>query len=274
MRPETSTTGFSIDRLSAAKWPLSSVLMSIATMGWAQEAAQPAEVAVMCQTVVASVMVGKVSCSAALCNTGAAQGGLAGLATQLALRGKAIDSGSFSVGVGAQLATALKRTGCFDVLDAASIDANRKDMEALGRPLPPPPSVDFLIRADITRAELFTEQSSLLGYKSRTVKSSLGIDTKLVSASSGGVSEAGSYDAAVEKSSSGIDLGFYRSGDDAARRAVPFAEASRELVVKVATGLASRILAQQATLPPASTTVVERAQAPAAESGMSASQSR
>ena len=79
-------------------------------------------------------------------------------------------------------------------------------MEALGRALPPPPTVDFLVRSDITRAELLIDESSLLGYKSRTAKSSLGIDTKLVSASSGAVSEAGSYDAVTEKKSSGIAM--------------------------------------------------------------------
>ena len=98
------------------------------------------------------------------------------------------------------------------------------------------PTVDYLVRSDITRADLLIDESSLLGYKSRTAKSSLGLDTKLVSPSTGAVSEAGSFDAVTEKKSSGIDIGIYRSGDDAARRATPFAGVSRYLVIKATVG--------------------------------------
>jgi len=246
-------------------------LMSLAATAWAQDSAKPGEIKAMCPAVIATVMVGKVSCTAALCNTGAAQGGWLGLVTQIANRGGAIDAASFSVGVGAQLATALKQTGCFTVLDAASIEEARKEMEALGRALPPPPTVDFLVRSDITRAELLIDESSLLGYKSRTAKSSLGLDTKLVSASSGAVSEAGSYDAVTEKKSSGIDIGIYRSGDDAARRATPFADVTRDVIIKAAVGLTTQILSQPMSSRSAASTA-QQSPVPSAVAAASAAQ--
>ena len=234
-------SGSSVPRLRAAL-----ALLSMTATVCAQDSARPGEIKAMCPAVIATVMISKVGCSAALCNTGAAQGGWLGLATQIASRGSSIDAASFSVGFGAQLATALKQTGCFTVLDAASIEETRKEMEVLGRPSPPPPTVDFLVRSDITRADLVVDESSLLMFKTRTAKTSLGLDTKLVSVSSGAVSEAGSYDAVTERKSSGIDIIVYRSGDDAARRATPFADVSRDLIVKAAVGLTQQILSQAA----------------------------
>lgn len=244
-------------------------LVSLTASGWAQEPQKPGEIKAMCPTVIATVMVAKVNCSAALCNTGSAQGGWLGLATAIAHRGNTIDGASFSVGFGAQLSTALKQTGCFTVLDAAGLEDARKELEALGRPLPPSPTVDYLVRSDITRAELLIDESSLLGYKWRTAKSSLGLDTKLVNAASGAVFEAGSYDAAAERKSSGVDIGIYRSGDDAARRATPFAEVSRDLVIKTTLGLTSRILSQPAPVR-AAANPAEQGAAPAAGNAASA----
>ena len=216
-------------------------LMTAAVCCWAQDAAKSLDIGHMCPAVVATVLVGKVSCSASLCNTGAAQGGWLGLATQIAHRGGAIDAGSFSTGMAAQLATALKQTGCFNVIDAASIDEARREMESLGRAPPQPPKVEFVIRSDVTRADLVIDESRLFAYTSRSAKTSLGIDVKVV-AVSGDVFDAGSYDAAIEQKSSGIDVGIYRSGDDAAKRATPFAEVSRDLILKTARGLTNQIL--------------------------------
>lgn len=239
-------------RVTAPKYMSALVILALTTSGQAQDATKPPEMKTMCPAVIATVMVGKVTCSAAPCNTGVAQGGLIGLAAQLANRRNLIDAASFTVGVGAQLATALKQTGCFAVVDAASIEAARKEMEMLGRPLPPLPAVDFLVRSDINRADLVIDESNLLGFKSRTAKLALGIDTKLVNASTGAVSEATSTEVTTEKKSSGIDIGFYRSGDDAGRRSTPFDGISRDLVYKAAMGLATQIMAQSGDSRPAS----------------------
>lgn len=228
----TSRTGFTV------------VLTAVSVTALAQEAAKPPEVTSVCPSVIATVMIGKVSCSATLCNTGASQGGWLGLATQIATRGSAIDGASFSAGFGAQLATALKQTGCFTVVDAVSIEQSKKEMEALGRPAPPTPTVDFLVRSDITKAELVVEESGFLAYKTRSAKTTLALDAKVVSASTGTVSEAGTYESLNEKKSSGVDLGIYRSGDDSAKRATPFADVSREVIVKAVMSLTPRLVAQ------------------------------
>lgn len=215
------------------------------TAALAQDAAKPPEVTSICSAVVATVMISKVSCSATLCNTGASQGGWLGLATQIATRGSAIDGASFSAGFGSQLATALKQTGCFTVVDAASIEESRKEMEALGRPALPIPTVDFVVRSDVTKADLVIEESGFLAFKTRSAKTTLALDAKVVSASSGTVTEAGTYESLNEKKSSGVDLGaIYRSGDDSSKRATPFADVSREVIVKAVMNLTPKLVTQ------------------------------
>lgn len=212
------------------------------TSGLAEDRAAAPEPSPVCKAVVATVMIGKVSCTAALCNTGTAQGGFSGLLAQALNRG-AIDGASFSTGVGAQLATALKQTGCFEVFDSASLDEIRKEMEALGKPAPPR-SADYLIRASITKADLALEESGFLAYKKTTANSSLTLDTKLVSVQQGTVMDASSYDATTQRTSSGLSLGIYNSSDDAAKRGTPFSDVARDVVIKAATGIAARILSQ------------------------------
>ena len=221
------------------------LVMAMALLGSAASAqdAAPSEVRRMCDSVKAVVMLSKVTCTAALCNTGASQGGWTGLLTQALHGGAAIDATSFSNGVASQLATALKQTGCFDVVDAASVEELRKEMEAMGKTMAAPRHVDFILRASIVKADLVIEESGFLAYKKKTATSSLTLDTKLVNARQGVVTEAGIYDATVDRSSSGVDLGFYSSSSDAARRGTPFSDVARELVVKAATGLTGKILA-------------------------------
>lgn len=228
--------------MAAARVSLGMLASASCLPAAAQERAA-SEVPTMCKAVIGTVMVGKVSCTAALCNTGASQGGFTGLLAQAMNRG-AIDGASFSNGVGAQLATALKQTGCFDVLDSVSMEELRKEMEALGKQLAAPKSVDFVVRASITKADLVVEESGFLAYKKTTATSSMTLDTKLVHAKSGAVSEAGSYDATTQRSSSGVSLGIYNSNDDAAKRGTPFSDVAREAIVKAATGITGKILAQ------------------------------
>lgn len=240
----------------------------LAAVTRAQDGAATPEVKPMCQAVIAIVMVGKPTCTAALCNTGASQGGFTGFLSQVANRG-AIDGASFSVGVGTQLATALTQTGCFTVLDSASIEETKKEMEALGKPIPPLPAIDYLIRSSVTKAEYVLDESGFLGFKTVTAKSSLTIDTKLVNANTGAMSEAGTYDATIERKSSGVSLGIYRSNDDAAKRGTPFADVTRDVIVKAAVGLTTKIVSQAGTSRPSAT--VQR-QPPATESPASSPQ--
>lgn len=219
-------------------------LLAVACLGsnaLAQSGAVPVEVKPMCQSVAATVMVGNTTCTAALCNTGASQGGFNGVLA-LAMNRQAIDAVSFSNGVGAMLSTALKQTGCFEVFDAAGMEQLRKDMESLGRKLASPSSVDYVVRASITQADYNVAESNILGYSKKTTTASVTIDTKLVSTSSGTVSEAGSYDASSEKSYSGV-VGIYASGNDG-RRGNPFSDVARDAVAKAAVALTTKILSQ------------------------------
>lgn len=230
---------------------VSIVATVLASAAAAEDRAPVPEIKPMCQATIATVMVGKVTCTAALCNTGASQGGFTGMVLQLANRG-AIEATSFSAGVSALLATALKQTGCFAVVDASGLEQVRKEMEALGKTAPPPPPVDYLVSAAVTAAEYVYDESGFLGFKKVTVTSSLTLDTKLVDPQSGTVSEAGSYDAKSERSSSGVSVPLYHSNSDAAKRGNPFADVTRDVVVKAASALTTKILA----LPPAQKAVI------------------
>lgn len=238
--------------LAASQTASAFAFVAFSSVVLAQDRSTLSEVKRMCPSVIATVMVGKVTCTAALCNTGSSQGGFSGLLTQIANRG-AIDGASFSIGVGAQFSTALSQTGCFTVVDAASLEDTRKEMEALGKAAPPPPQVDLIIRSSVTKAEFVLDESGILGFKSTTAKSSLTLDTKLVSTQSGTVSEAGSYDSTVERKSSGVSVPFYRSSDDAAIRGTPYADVTRDVIAKAAVGLTSRILSQPGGARPAAT---------------------
>lgn len=243
-------------------------ITAIASAAAAEDRAPAPEIKPMCQATIATVMVGKVSCTAALCNTGASQGGFTGMVLQLANRG-AIEATSFSAGVSALLATALKQTGCFAVVDASGLEQVRKELEALGKPAPPPPSVDYLVSAAVTAAEYVYDESGFLGYKKVTVTSSLTLDTKLVEPQSGTVSGAGSYDAKSERTSSGLSIPLYHSNSDAAKRGNPFADVTREVVVKAASALTTKILA----LPPMQkAAIASPAAPPSTESAASAAQ--
>jgi curli biogenesis system outer membrane secretion channel CsgG len=214
-----------------------------APAGFAQDAAPASEVKSMCPAVIATLMMGKTSCTAGLCNTGASEGGFTGFLTKMVNRG-VVDGPSFSAGVGAQLATALKKTGCFEVLDAATLEETRKELEAMGRKAPPSAEVDFLVRVSVTKLEYVLDESGIFGFKTVTAKSSMTLDSKVISAAAGSLVDAATFDAAVERKSSGVDLGIYKSNNDAATRGNPFAEVSRDAVNKAAMGLATKILAQ------------------------------
>lgn len=223
--------------------PKAQVFLAIAlscSTASAQDRAVP-EVKAMCPSVVATVLVSKPTCTAGLCNTGAAQGGFTGLVA-LAMNRQSIDAASFSLSVGAMLSTALKQTGCFEVFDGASIEELRKETESLGRPAPAQPTVDYVVRAAVTQADLLVDETNILMFKKTTTTSSITLDTKVVSASLGTVFEAGSYDAKIEKSSSGVP-GIYTSGNDS-RKNTPFSDVARDAVAKAASGLTAKILAQ------------------------------
>jgi curli biogenesis system outer membrane secretion channel CsgG len=198
----------------------------------------------LCPAVVATVLVSRPTCTASLCNTGAAQGGFTGLVA-LAMNRQSIDAASFSTGVGAMLSTALKQTGCFTVFDAAGIEDVRKEMESLGKPAPAPPTVDYVVRASVTKADLLVDETTIMLFKKTTTTSSLTIDTKLVSSALGTVFEAGSHDASSEWSTSGVP-GIYTSGNDS-RKNTPFADVARDAVTKAAAALTGKILAQART---------------------------
>jgi curli biogenesis system outer membrane secretion channel CsgG len=231
---------------SLTRYVVGLCVASLSIGALAQEAKTPAvDGKQVCPAVIATVMVGKVSCTAMLCNMGSERG-LSGFLTKYATRGTALDADSFSAGVAAQLSTALKQTGCFNVLDAASLEQTRKDMEALGRPAPPTPAVDHLVRASVTKVELVLDESGLLGFRTVTATSSMAVDTKIVHAATGAVGEVGVYESSVVRKSSGVDLGIYRSGDDAAKRGTPFADVTRDVLSKAAMGLATKLAGQAA----------------------------
>ncbi|MFM2068727.1 MAG: hypothetical protein RLZZ584_3636 [Pseudomonadota bacterium] len=231
-------------------WRLAAIFvaMTASTPLIAQEPAPSRDVKPMCNAVTAKILVSKVGCSAAQCNTAAPETGFVGLLSKVANKGMGnIDASMFSVAMGSQLATSLKQTGCFEVLDAVSIEEIRKEMEALGRPAPPPQNFDYIVKSTVTKADMVVEESGILMYKKTSTTSTLALDIKLVHAENGNVIEAAIFDA-VQKSASGVSVGgIYSSGDDATKKGNPFADIGREVTAKAAVGIANKVIAQAAT---------------------------
>ncbi len=196
-----------------------------------------------CTATIAKVLVSKVSCTAALCTTTSEEGGFVGLLSKLAAKGT-IDAAQFSSATGSQLSTALKQTGCFDVVDAVGMEEIRKEMEALGRPAPPPPAFDYIVKANITKAEVQKEQTGVLMFKKTVETTSLALDVKLIHADNGTVVDAAMYEG-IQQTGSGVSVGnYYSSGDKQGKLTTPFSGVANEAATKAAAGLAMKVLAQ------------------------------
>ncbi len=216
-------------------------LLALAPVAVAQDKDSLSEIRSMCNATVATLMIGKVDCTAALCNTGSAQEGVSGLLARVMVR-DSIDAASFGAGVVALLSTALKKTGCFEIFDPVAAEGLRKELATVGGSPAAAPTVDYIVKVSITKAERTVDQSSFIFYKKETATSTLGLDTKLLHAARGSVLVAGSYEASTDRSSSGLAIPLFSQTNSAAR-ADPFAGAARDAVVKATNGLTGQILA-------------------------------
>lgn len=229
--------------MSRTAWMLLPVLTALAAAAIAQSKdAAPAEAKPACGAVVATLMIGRVDCTAVLCNTGASQKGVGG-ALSRALVKESIDAASFGNGVAAMLGTALNGTGCFEVFDPVAAEAMRKDLAAAGGVPAAMPTVDYLIKVAITKAERSVDRTQVAFFKNETATSTLGLDTKLVHPARGAVLVASNYEASSDRVSSGMAIPLFSQSSSAAK-ADPFAGAAAEVVVKAANGLTQQILAQ------------------------------
>jgi curli biogenesis system outer membrane secretion channel CsgG len=209
----------------------------------ADEDSGNSEIKPMCATTIATVMVGKMACSASSCNGDRIPPGLGAL---LAMAGQQhLDSAAFSNGVAAMLVTALKETGCFEVFDAASLEELRKEMESLGQQIAPPPPVDYLVKATITKADVVRTTRNFVVVSRATTTSTLKLDIKLVNAKRGTIWDAGAYEASSDRSSTGVSTVLYSSHDSSGRQGTPLSEVAREAIGKAAVGVTTKILAQQ-----------------------------
>jgi curli biogenesis system outer membrane secretion channel CsgG len=196
----------------------------------------------MCAKTVATVMVGKMACSASSCNGARISPGLGAL---LAMAGhEHVDPATFANGVGAMLVTALKQTGCFEVFDAASLEELRKEMDSLGQPMAPPP-VDYLVKATITKADVVRSTRNFVVVSRATTTSTLKLDIKVVSAKRGTIWDAGAYEASSDRSSTGVSTPVYSSNDSSGHQGTPLSDVARDAIGKAAVGITTKILAQQ-----------------------------
>lgn len=230
---------------SAPKHILAAALLATMAGPALADTAGTAQVPNMCPSVVATVMVGKMACSAPACASGNSQPMPPMFAGLLALSGHQVVNGeTFSNGIAAMLVTALKQTGCFEVFDAVGLEELRKEMESLNQKIAPPPPVDYLVKATITKADTTQSSQHFLVVSRDTTTTTLKLDAKVLNAKLGTVSDAGAYESSSDRSSTGVSLIVFTSGDSSGRQGTPLSEVARDAVAKAAAGIASKILSQ------------------------------
>jgi curli biogenesis system outer membrane secretion channel CsgG len=162
-----------------------------------------------CDKPIAKVMMGKLKCKAANCDSASA-GNSNPLAALLAASGQSNVSG-IGDGIKDMMTTALQETGCFEIMDRESMDEINQELAAAGKKVEVAVS-DFLISGSVTQIEM--EKSSInigwglipvIGSIGKTTqKASVAMDLRLVSVNTAKVLASKNVQASTEDSSFGI----------------------------------------------------------------------
>ena len=126
--------------------PLKSLIAGIsllaANAAFAEDTSRGPTVLPECDVPLASVMVGKLQCKAANCNTGNAPSGNGGGLAMLMQLASSANNGQPNVsgiteGIKDVLVTALSETGCFDVQNREQMDEIAKELALAGKQFKP-----------------------------------------------------------------------------------------------------------------------------------------
>jgi curli biogenesis system outer membrane secretion channel CsgG len=221
---KSSSNGTSVNQTSFSfqKFVIASAAALVCGFSFAQAPVETADTSgtarLHCDKPVAKVMVGKLTCKAASCNSASAGNGNPIMAL-LAAAGQPNVSG-IGDGIKDMMTTALQNSGCFEVMDRDAMDEIKKELAAAGLPMVTE-AADFLVTGSLTQIEM--EKSStnfgwglipVIGSIGMTTqKASVGLDLRLVSVASAKVVGSKRIESSTEDSSFGVGgIGFGTAG--------------------------------------------------------------
>lgn len=165
-----------------------------------------------CEKPIGKIALGKVTCKAASCSNPKTP--TASFLQQItSLTGQPAYEG-IGQGIGDMLITALKQTGCFEVLERESLEELKQEMALMGKKIELE-AADFLVGGAVTSLTMETTNTNLgLGIipilsavdikKTRAI---VGMDIRIIDVNSGKVTFTKSYEANNQKSGLGIGAG-------------------------------------------------------------------
>ncbi len=197
-----------------------SILIAVAMLGVFSVSAFAAETEITektlqvpkCEKPIGKIALGKVTCKAASCSnpktpTASFLQQIASLTGQPAYEG-------IGQGIGDMLISALKQTGCFEVLERESLEELKQEMALIGKKVELE-AADFLVGGAVTSLTMETTNTNLgLGIipilsavDIKKTKAIVGMDIRIIDVNSGKVTFTKSYEANNQKSGLGIGAG-------------------------------------------------------------------
>ncbi|MHB8879949.1 MAG: CsgG/HfaB family protein [Thermodesulfovibrionales bacterium] len=225
-----------------------------------------------CSSPAGTVIVGKVLCKAATCNKdqtpqNAFIQGLLSLSGQPSVEG-------IGDGMADMLLTALKKTGCVDILEREGMELLRKEMTPAGPSINITPA-DYLIMGSVNSIKVEKSNTNLGGgilpvlssVDIKKTKVSIALDIRLIQISTGRIIFTNTYEGINEKTGVGIGTGVGFSGVGfggmySSLKGTPIEEVARDVIIHAAIDIVENIQQYKTTTStarPISQTIPEQA---------------
>lgn len=204
-----------------------------------------------CSSPAGTVIVGKVLCKAATCNKdqtpqNAFIQGLLSLSGQPSVEG-------IGDGMADMLLTALKKTGCVDILEREGMELLRKEMTTAGPSINITPA-DYLIMGSVNSIKVEKSNTNLGGgilpvlssVDIKKTKVSIALDIRLIHISTGRIIFTNTYEGSNEKTGVGIGAGVGFSGVGfggiySSLKGTPIEEVARDVIIRAAIDIVENI---------------------------------
>lgn len=196
------------------------ILIAVAVLGVFSVSALAAETEITektaqvpkCDKPIGKIALGKVTCKAAFCSNPKTP--TASFLQQIvSLTGQPAYEG-IGQGIGDMLISALRETGCFEVLERESLEELKQEMALMGKNIELE-AADFLVGGSVTSLTMETTNTNLgLGIipvlsavDIKKTKAVVGMDIRIIDVNSGKITFTKSYEANSQKSGLGIGAG-------------------------------------------------------------------
>jgi curli biogenesis system outer membrane secretion channel CsgG len=162
----------------------------------------------ICEQPTKSVMIGKVTCSAALCKVAnnPPSGGASALIQLAQASGGMPNVAGLSDDLSTLLSGVLRKTNCFEIVEQEGLEQAKAQMAALGKPFTPP-KIDLILNATVSNVEVDDNRQNLLFVKVGTKSAKLTMDTKLIDANTGSIIDTASYSSSTTEAATRFELG-------------------------------------------------------------------